>query len=127
MTIGDAPAMPLDYDLLDKSNRGLSMGLNVGVWWLPLETTIKYPQWRWTDEQWAFKTKWFNCCHKKRDAYLILPLFPEFNADSSVILKLRKRWQNDILAEKKIENWKKATVKQMLEFYDLTVKADKNN
>ena len=27
MTIGDAPAMPLDYDLLDKSNRGLSMGL----------------------------------------------------------------------------------------------------
>lgn len=49
-------------------------------------------------------------------------MFPEFNEDGSVVLKFRKMWSNDIFTESKFDNWKKVTVKEMLEFYDYSAK-----
>lgn len=92
---------------------------NVQIWALPKEATDKFPSWQWTDKQFAFNKKWSNACHKKRDAYIILPCPPKFHDDGSVTLALRTRFGiNDKRPEKKFDNWKKVLVKDMLKFYD---------
>jgi len=95
---------------------------NISISHLPLETTDKFPEWKWTDKQWDFKKRWWNACYKKRDAYIIRPMFPVFNDDGSVVLKFRQMFSNGIFTERKIDNWKKATVKEMVEFYDYSYK-----
>ncbi|MFH6944586.1 hypothetical protein [Flavobacterium sp. FlaQc-50] len=93
---------------------------NVGIWHLPLEQTDKFPEWQWTDKQFAFKKKWHNC-FKRRSAYGLRSLNPVFNEDGSVTLMIRKMWSNDIFKEKTFESWKKVLSKQLLEFYDETL------
>lgn len=95
---------------------------NVSIFGLPKETTDKFPEWKWTDKQFAFKKRWFNACYKKRDAYITLPMFPIFADDGSVILKTRERYHmSDYSPEQKFDDWKKVTVKDMLDFYDKSV------
>ncbi len=92
---------------------------NVQLWALPKTTTDEYPSWQWTDQQFQFKKRWFNACHKKRDAYILLPCFPEFKEDGSVMLSLRTRFSiKDDRPEIRFDNWQKVKTKEMLEFYD---------
>ncbi len=74
--------------------------------------------WKWTDQQFRFKEKWFRACYKKRNAHTDLPCFPEFKEDQSVTLKIRKRFGLGDDRSKQFSNWKKVLVKDMLEFYD---------
>lgn len=98
---------------------------NVSIWWLPLETTNRFEQWQWTDKQWELWDKWQRAC-KKRDAYIVLPVMPEFTEDGGVILRTRTRFGLDeSRPERKFDNWNKLTQKQMLEFYDYAVELRK--
>jgi hypothetical protein len=96
---------------------------NVGVWYLPLETSNKYPEWKWTDRQFAFKKRWFDTCYKKGKAFQTKPYLPIFMDDGSVILGTRERWNipSDYKPTKKFDNWKKVTINDMLEFYKSAV------
>lgn len=98
---------------------------NVSIFYLPLEVTQNNFHWQWTDRQFEFKERWFNACNKKRDAYITLPCFPIFLEDGGVILQTRTRFGlNDKKKNpsRQFKNWKKVTIKEMLDFYDAAVK-----
>lgn len=93
------------------------------------ETVNKFPQWRWTDEQFAFSERWQRAC-KRRDAYMVLPMLPVFHDDGSVTLGCRLRYEGLPGREwrpqpKKFDNWKKLKVKDMLAYYDEASAEDK--
>jgi hypothetical protein len=92
---------------------------NIQLYSFPKEKSDEQPQWRWSDDQWAFWDKWVKAC-KKRNTYITLPMRPIFtDDDGGVILKTRTRFAiNDNNPEIKFNNWRKVTQKQMLEFYD---------
>lgn len=93
---------------------------NVGVWNLPLETSNKYPEWKWTDKQFGFKKRWINACKSSTEFYQIKPMMPIFTDNGGVILRTREKWSatDTFKSEKTFDNWKKVTRKEMLEFFD---------
>ena len=99
---------------------------NVSVWYLPLETSNKHPNWKWTDKQFQFAKKWNNCYKKVKD-YQTKPIQPKFTDDGGVILGTREKLDMppDYKPTKKFDNWKKVTTKEMLEFYNSAI-AGKN-
>lgn len=118
-------------DVKEESNRSLTKYLlesiedggecwweNVMIWHLPLETSNKHPQWKWTDEQFKLKNTWFHLCFKKRRADWLKPMMPIFQDNGTVVLRLRQKWTEGFFAEKEFESIKKVTQKSMLEFYD---------
>lgn len=96
---------------------------NIGIGSLPKSQTDQFKMWKWTDDQFDFKDKWFNCCYKKRDAYVKKPLLPEFNEDGSVTIGLRTIFGlDDERPTITFPNYKKVKIKDMLAFYDTHVK-----
>jgi len=95
---------------------------NISIWHLPLETSNKYPSWKWNDKQHAFRNKWFDTLKKKRDPYLIRPLNPIFHENGSITLSFRKMWENDPIASILVPNISKIRVSDILTFYDQTLK-----
>jgi hypothetical protein len=101
---------------------------NVGIYYIPLETINKYPEWKWNDKQYQFKDRWYRC-KKRRDEYQVLPYVPIFNDDDlSVVLRTRIKWSdiNNSFTEKTFDNYKKVSLKDMLEFYDYSIKLYKD-
>lgn len=91
---------------------------NVAVYQYPKEKTELNPHWKFTDKQFEVWDKWKRV-FQKRDSFSLRSMLPVFNnEDNSVILKCSARWMEDKFYEKKFDNWKTLTQKQMLEFYD---------
>lgn len=91
---------------------------NVGLMYYDREEVELHPEWRWTDEQHEFNDRWLRSCRKERDAYMHVPLMAQFSGDG-VTLGLRTRWSlYGYKPSKTWDNWKKVTIKQMLQFYD---------
>jgi hypothetical protein len=91
---------------------------NVGLMFYDRKTVAAHPEWRWCDDKHAFNDRWLNACRKQRDAYIYLPMMSEFEQDA-LTLRVRIRYSTDIYhPARTFLNWKKVTVKQMLEFYD---------
>lgn len=93
---------------------------NVGIWYLPIETSDRFPSWQWTDEQFAFQKKYDNA-FRKRHAYGLRALNAVFDMDGGVTVKIRRMWSNDIFAEKTFSNYKKVLSRDLLKFYDETL------
>jgi hypothetical protein len=92
---------------------------NVGMDFMDREVIKDHPSWRWTDRQYAFKDRWWSVCYKEKDAYITLPLYPEFGDDFAVTLGTRTRHGfDDHRPRKTFPDWRKLTKKQMAEFYD---------
>lgn len=91
---------------------------NVGFDILCRDVVKQYPEWRWTDKQYAFKDRWFRACYKKRAAFMTLPKSPIFHDGGGVTIGTRKRHGLGGEFNLKFPNWKKVLVKDMLEFYD---------
>lgn len=97
---------------------------NVGLSNLERSEVSAHPSWQWIDDQHAFKDRWFRACHKTRDAYIVLPTFPDFGDDGSVTVGLRTRFAlGDNLPSKTFPNWRKVKVREMLEYYDEQIAA----
>ena len=97
---------------------------NVSFYALNRKVVANHPNWKWSDKQYMFKDKWLRACRKKRDAYMVLPTPPIFGDDGSVILGTRTRYGLGGMTSKKFLNWRKVTVKDMLDFYDQSVGPD---
>lgn len=96
---------------------------NVSLLAFNRQTRMDHLEWRWTDEQYAFNDRWRRACYKKRDAYIYLPTQAEFDG-TSVTIGVRVRFgMTDARPIQTFPNWKRVTVKQMLEFYDGAVAA----
>ncbi len=88
---------------------------NVSISAYSEETLKNFPQWRWNDEQWAFKDRWFRAC---KGAFGTLPKFPEFLDNGGVILSTRKRWDGGVSkTQKTFPSWKKLKSKEMSEYF----------
>jgi len=97
---------------------------NVSVLEYDSRTTDEHPEWRWTDEQWSFKDRWDRLCYKERDAYIVLPLFPEFDGDAVTLgTRIRHGW-GDPPPSKRFEAWQAVTDDDMLAYYDASVAAN---
>lgn len=91
---------------------------NVGLLYYDRKMVKDHPEWRWTDAQHEFKDRWWRACYKTRDAYIHLPIHPAFDGDS-VELGVRVRFSfSSTVIRKTFPNWRKTTIKMMLEFYD---------
>lgn len=89
---------------------------NISFHYLPLEYTDKFPEWKWTDKQYDFNDKWQRVDFKFKFRAL-LPIFD--NNDNSVILKFRYGYGiSDDIPERKFDNWKKLTKREMQSFVD---------
>ena len=93
---------------------------NIGLIAYDASQVAAHPEWRWTDEQYAFKDRWNRACYKKRDAYIYLPMFPRFDADGlGVTLGVRVRFGLDErTTARHFPVWKQVRIADMLEFYD---------
>lgn len=97
---------------------------NVSVLEYDSRTTDKHPEWRWTDEQWSFKDRWDRLCYKEREAYIVLPLFPEFDGDAVTLsTRIRHSW-GDPPPSKRFDAWQAVTDNDMLAYYDASVAAN---
>lgn len=77
---------------------------NVGISYMHRKTLNCHPEWRWTDEQFAFNDLWFKAC-KPDDPYIYLPCAPEF-VGTSVKLFVRVRFGiSSQIQEVTLENW----------------------
>lgn len=87
---------------------------NVQLCWLPLDYVQKFPEWRWTDEQFAFRKKWFSA----NNDYMIITQNPIFLENNKVRLGIRRKWDFNDTSHREIEfpNWKKLTKKEMTAF-----------
>lgn len=93
---------------------------NVAFYEFPQENM--HQDWRWTDAQHAFNDRWSAACYTVRDAYIILPIQPVFDANGGVTLGTRVRHSmRDARPTRHFPNWKKCTKAMMLEFYDWAV------
>lgn len=89
---------------------------NVGINVYKREELLKYPSWRWSDCQYAFKKRWIKTAYKN-DGYTVLPIWPVFKNDS-VILNVRIRWEEKGFTNLvTFPNWKKVTIKMMDDYF----------
>lgn len=94
---------------------------NVSILECSRETTDKHPEWRWTDEQWAFKDRWDKLCYSERDAYIVLPIMPEFDGDAVTLgTRIRHGWW-DRPPSKRFEQWSEVSDDDMLAYFDASV------
>jgi hypothetical protein len=92
---------------------------NVGVHYLERDEVAAHPSWRWTDDHFAFFDRWWRACYKTRDAYIVLPVYPEFHPMGSVTLGTRVRFSlGDAPPAKTFPNWREVKVRDMLAYYD---------
>lgn len=96
---------------------------NVGLIFYDRSQIQNHPEWRWTDQQHEFNSRWFRVCKDERDAYIYLPVQAEFDQEGSgVLLRTRTRFaMDDTVPERYFDNWRKVTKAMMLEFYDAAV------
>lgn len=101
---------------------------NVGLIHYDRSQTKTHPEWRWTDQQFQFKDRWWNVCYKDRDAYIYLPTMPVFDG-AAVEIGVRVRFGiSSTVINKRFDNWRKVTKKLLAEFYDTAsaeIKAEK--
>ncbi|WP_348725678.1 hypothetical protein [Parabacteroides goldsteinii] len=104
----------LKYLLKSIEDGSLSWWENVGVYYMPLELSDQFPQWKFNDKQYVFWGKWKKAA-KWEKVYILIPLRPVFN-ELNVTLELRKRYSDDIVGCKTFPNWGKLTIREMREF-----------
>ena len=94
---------------------------NCQIMHLPIEKSEQNPSWKWSDKQFEFADKWKRV-GKYRDEYITLTVQPMFNKDGSVILSTRERYSlSNYTPQRKFDNWKKVSRKEMIDFYDYAV------
>lgn len=92
---------------------------NVSLSFFDREKLKEWPQWKWNDRQFEFKDKWWKVCYKEKDAYITLPLLPEFGEGHEVTLGTRTRFgMDDYKPTKTFSDYRKLTKKILGEFYD---------
>jgi hypothetical protein len=92
---------------------------NVGIRVYDRAEVDRFPSWRWTDAQFAFKDRWNNVCYKEKNAYITLPTGPDFGEGFSVTLGTRTRFSMDEhRPERTFHDWRRVTKKMMGAFYD---------
>jgi hypothetical protein len=97
---------------------------NVSVLIFNRKTASEYPSWRWTDKQFEFRDRWKTVCFKERDAYITLPIDPQFGDNYEVTLGTRTRHSfDDRRPTKTYPDWRKVTKAMMLDFYDECIAA----
>ncbi len=113
---GDWP----EYGLESIEDGEVANWSNIGLIAYDSSTVASHPEWRWTDEQHAFKDRWNRACYKKRDAYIYLPTFPKFDQPGDgVTIGVRVRFGlDDRVLTQHFDNWRNVRIKDMLEFYD---------
>lgn len=113
--------MGTEYLLESIEDGSLCWWGNVAIDYYHPSTVSKFPQWRWSDSQFEFYDRWKRAC-KRRDAYMVLPVIPDFEKDGSVTLSTRIRYGGlgDSFApvSRSFPDWKKVKVKDMLDYYD---------
>jgi len=88
---------------------------NVGYYHLPMELINKNPEWKWNDKQFAFRDRCYRAC-RKVDEYMKVCMRPEFLEDNKVIIKVRKKFEQEIIT-KEFDNWKNLKSKEITEFF----------
>ena len=96
---------------------------NVGISYMHRKTLNCHPEWRWTDEQFAFRDLWHKAC-RPDDPYIYLPCDPEFMGNSAkVFVRVRFSISQEI-QEVIVDDWvmylKKQTgysQKRLLQYY----------
>ena len=92
---------------------------NIGIKFMALEEVLKHPSWQWTDRQWKFVDTWERICFKEKDADWHRPFQPKFGPGYRVTIGLRTKFSEDNrLAERTFEDWRKVTREQMRSCYD---------
>lgn len=92
---------------------------NVGIAFMPRDELASHPSWRWSDRQHAFAKRWDRVCYKKRDAYIVLPLQPDFGEGYAVTLGTRTRFSlDDIRPTRTFPDWRKVTKAMMAQCYE---------
>lgn len=90
---------------------------NVGVSYFHRPTLARMPEWRWSDEQYAFNEKWMKAC-KRHDPWMYRPLMADFAEDGTATVGTRMRHDIDGLRPTTVvPNWKKITQKALSEIY----------
>lgn len=90
---------------------------NVGISFLHRRSVR--PEWRWTDRQWQFESRWSKVCYKEKDAYIVRPLMAEFGDGFMVTLGTRtSHGFDDIRPTRTFPDWRKVTKAMMAQCYD---------
>lgn len=91
---------------------------NVGLIYYDRSQTRAHPEWRWADAQHKFSDRWQRACRKIRGAYIHLPFGPTFDGDAVELGVRVRHGLSEAVIRKSFPNWRKVTIKTMLEFYD---------
>jgi hypothetical protein len=82
---------------------------NVGVFAMSKEASDRYPQWRWTDEQFSFQDKW----KKQVNKTALKPMPSVFNEDGSAVVRARIMFSQEESASRVVLNWKKVKISEL--------------
>lgn len=117
--ITQAPSGDCIYLCRSIKDQSLCDWSNVGVSYLHRMTLNQHPEWKWSDDQWAFNDKWMRAANKECDAYIWRPLWAQFWEDDSVTIGVRQRhgMENSPRPIVTIQSWKKITLKKLIEHY----------
>jgi hypothetical protein len=96
---------------------------SIGIKFLHRHTLNQHPEWRWTNEQHDFQSRWFQAC-ANQGAYVYRPLMPDFLEDGMVIIGTRTMFSQaaDYRARHYLANWQDTTVEQLEVIYQNLVK-----
>lgn len=94
---------------------------NVSIYFLDRKELENYPSWKWNDAQFKFKDLWWDICYKDMDAYILIPVYPEFGEGHEVTLRLRVRFSDfgeaGFAPEITFPDYREVTKKQIIAFY----------
>lgn len=110
----DASRYGTEYLLESIEDGSLCWWSNIQIWYLPLETTDKFPEWQWIDKQYEFLDK-IRRVERKVDSYMIRITYPEFSKEGGVKISARKKF-GDVFQEKNFPNWKKVLSRDIESF-----------
>ena len=96
----------------------MSWWSNVGIEYLDRDVVERHPQWRWTDQQYAFNDRWQGVCGDPAEWGGLKPLAPAFAADHSVTLALKAAdgWREE-KQERRFDDYRKVSRTDMRTFF----------
>lgn len=90
---------------------------NIGINIYSREKVNNRPRWKWTDDQFAFSSRWGKACGRQ-NAYIVLPCSPSFGKGDSVTLDVRVRHGLTEFSNKRtFDNFRKVKIKDMESYY----------
>ena len=114
----------IEYLLKDVHTGEECWWTNIGTAYMDREIVKQHPQWKWTNEQYAFYDLW-NQVKKEQDEYIIRTWIPDFDGEE-VVIRTRTRFSINDIQVTKTFHWRNHDLVSLVPIHEEILKEHKD-